>query len=624
MELGLAGRGEHAEIMAFVGRGVDSELSGNMIDLCPVGALTSRPFRYTARTWELSRRKSVSPHDALGSNLILQVSRDRVMRALPLENEALNECWLSDRDRFSYEGLNSPERLTAPMVKREGVWTQTDWPTALEYAARELARVREAHGADALGALAAPHSTLEELHLLGKLLRGLGSGNIDFRLRQTDFSADRVRGGAPWLGMQVSELNGLDRILLIGSTVRSEHPLLAHRLRQAVKTGAQLSIVHCADDDLLCRVHGKRIVAPSALPLALSQIAAAAAGLKSAPAPAALSAVAGDEEATRIAESLLSGKRVAILLGNFAAQHPARAQLHAAAALIAETCGARVGFLGEAANALGGYLMHARPAPDAPGRHATGMLSEPRKAYLLLHAEAEADFADPRQARAALSAAECVVALTPYRHGMDYAQVLLPIAPFSETPGSFVNTEGRLQRFQAVVRPLGEARPAWKVLRVLGNLLDVSGFDFDTIEQVRSEVDLAIGDLASRLDNRSAVELVPPHNPSTGLERIAEVPIYHGDGIVRRAAALQRTREAHAAPIAWVHGSLIERLGLTSADLLRVVQDGGEAVVAYGRDDRLPPNCVRLATACRETSELGAACGAVTLERALVANKVSA
>jgi NADH-quinone oxidoreductase subunit G len=484
--------------------------------------------------------------------------------------------------------------------------------------------VREAHGADALGALAAPHSTLEELHLLGKLLRGLGSGNVDFRLRQTDFSADRVRGGAPWLGMQVSELSGLDRILLIGSTVRSEHPLLAHRLRQAVKTGAQLSIVHCADDDLLCRVHGKRIVAPSALPLALSQIAAAAARLKGAPAPAALSAVTGDEDATRIAESLLSGKRVAILLGNFAAHHPARAQLHAAAALIAETCGARVGFLGEAANALGGYLVHARPAPDAPGRHASGMLSEPRKAYLLLHAETEADFADPRQARAALSAAECVVALTPYRHGMDYAQVLLPIAPFSETPGSFVNTEGRLQRFQAVVRPLGEARPAWKVLRVLGNLLDVSGFDFDTIEQVRSEVDLAIGDLASRLDNRSAVELVPPHNPSTGLERIAEVPIYHGDGIVRRAAALQRTREAHAAPIAWVHGSLIERLGLTSTDLLRVVQDGGEAVVAYGRDDRLPPNCVRLATACRETSELGAAFGAVTLERALVANKVSA
>jgi NADH-quinone oxidoreductase subunit G len=624
MELGMAGRGEHAEIMAFVGRGVDSELSGNMIDLCPVGALTSRPFRYTARTWELSRRKSIAPHDALGSNLILQVSNDQVMRALPLENEDLNECWLSDRDRFSYEGLNSQERLTVPMIKREGVWLETDWPAALEYAAREMSRVRETHGADGIGALAAPHSTLEELYLLGKLLRGLGSGNIDFRLRQTDHSADRAMSGVPWLGMKVDELNALDRVVLVGSAIRREHPLLAHRLRQAVKKGAELSVVHCVDDDLLCRVHGKRIVAPSALPLSLAQIAAAAARLKGARVPAVLSALPEDEEATRIAQSLVAGARGAVLLGNFAAHHPARAQLHALAALLAEIAGARMGFLGEAANSVGGYLARAWPAPDAPGRHARDMLEQPRKAYLLLNAEPEFDVADPRLARAALSAAECVVALTPYRHAMAYAQVLLPIAPFSETSGSFVNTEGRLQSFESVVRPRGETRPGWKVLRVLGTLLDVAGFDFDTIDQVRTEMHDMIGDVESRLDNRIALEIAALRAGPGGLERVAEVPIYHGDGIVRRAGALQRTREAQSAAVAWLHGSLIERLGLKNEDQLRVMQDGGEAVVPYGRDDRLPDNCLRLATACLETRGLGAPSSALTLERVPVATKVTA
>jgi NADH-quinone oxidoreductase subunit G len=624
MELGMAGRGEHSEIMAFVGRGVDSELSGNMIDLCPVGALTSRPFRYTARTWELSRRKSISPHDALGSNLILQVSQERVMRALPLENEELNEVWLSDRDRFSYEGLNAPERLTAPMIKREGSWTETDWPTALEYAARELARVRDAHGPDAIGALAAPHATLEELHLLARLVRGLGSGNIDFRLRQSDFSGDEVLTGAPWLGMKVSQLNGLDRVLLIGSTVRSEQPLLAHRLRQAVKKGGQLSVVHCADDDLLCRVHGKRIVAPSELPLAVAQIVAAAARQKNRETPAIVAGLPENDDAKRIAESLLSGQRGVILLGNLAAQHPARAQLQALATQLAEIAGVPLGWLGDGANGVGGYLVEAVPSAARPGRNARTMLEQPRKAYLLLHAEAECDLADPRLARSAFSSAECLVALTPYRQALDYAQVLLPVTPFTETPGSFLNTEGRLQRFQSVVRPRGESRPAWKVLRVLGNLLDVGGFGFETIEQVRSEMDAAIGDVASRLDNRLSLQISALRAVPSAIERIAEVPIYHGDGIVRRAGALQRTRAAQLAAVAWLHGSLIERLGLQSGDQLRVMQGGGEAYVAWARDDRLPINCVRLATACRETSELGAPFGAITLERAVIPEKASA
>src|SRR5438132_9466562 len=260
MELGMIGRGEHAEILAFVGKTVDSELSGNMIDLCPVGALTSKPFRYTARTWELARRKSVSPHDSLGSNLVVQAKNDRVMRVVPLENEAINECWLSDKDRFSYEGLNSEDRLTKPMLKRDGRWEETDWQMALEHVVRELKRIRERHGPAAIGALVSPHSTLEEMYLAQKLVRGLGSENIDFRLRQSDFSADGKRAGVPWLGMSIAEFAALDRVLIVGSFLRKDHPLLAQRLRQAAKKGARIALVHTADDELLLPLAHKAIV----------------------------------------------------------------------------------------------------------------------------------------------------------------------------------------------------------------------------------------------------------------------------------------------------------------------------------------------------------------------------
>jgi len=307
MELGMIGRGEHAEIVAFVGKSVDSELSGNMIDLCPVGALTSKPFRYSARTWELARRKSVSPHDGLGSNLVVQVMSNKVMRVLPLENESVNECWLSDKDRFSYDALNSPARLAQPMVRRGGAWVEVDWHEALERVAEGL---KEA-GADS-GILATPHSTLEELHLAVKLAKGLGA-SADFRLRQSDFSADGKLGGVPWLGMPVAELGALDRVLIVGSFLRKDHPLLAHRLRQAAKRGTQVNLLHSADDDLLMPVANRRIVPPSELPAALARILDGPIGA-----------------------SLKSGKNAAILLGNFAQQHPAAAQLHALAQQLAE------------------------------------------------------------------------------------------------------------------------------------------------------------------------------------------------------------------------------------------------------------------------------------------------
>jgi len=587
MELGMINRGEHAEIVAFVGKTVDSELSGNMIDLCPVGALTSKPFRYSARTWELARRKSVSPHDGLGANLVVQVKQNKVMRVLPLENEAINECWLSDKDRYSYEGLNSVERLARPMVREATGWKETDWQSALERVADGLKRA----GAD-FGILASPHATLEELVLAGRLARGQG-GSADFRLRHTDFSADGKRAGVPWLGLPIAELGALDRVLVVGSFLRKDHPLIAQRLRQAAKRGAQINILHSADDDLLMPIANRLIVAPSALPAAL-------AGLRDGP----------------IGASLASGKNVAILLGNFAQQHPQAAQIHAQAQALAEALGARLGVLGEAANSVGGYL-----AGLPCGANAREMLATPRKAYLLLGAEPALDCADPQAAQAALQKADFVVALSSFWHGAaDSAQVMLPIAPFTETAGTFVSTEGRVQSFHGAVHPLGEARPAWKVLRVLGNLLGLEGFDAESSEDLREAClkGAGVADLAARLSNR--IDLAPQATaaaPAGGLERIADVPIYFADPLVRRAPSLQRTTDARA-PRAWMNARLMQRLELSAGAPLRVRQGAGEAALTAALDDRLPDHCVRVAAAHPSTAGLGAMFGVLTLEKSSV------
>ena len=611
MELGMMGRGEHSEIVSFLGRSVDSELSGNMIDLCPVGALTSKPFRYSARTWELARRKSVSPHDSLGSNLVVQVMANKVKRVLPLENEELNECWLSDRDRFSYEGLSSDDRLTQPMLKIDGKWQETDWQTALAAVAKGLKNVQAQHGAQALGALAAPHSTLEELYLLAKLMRGIGSHNIDTRLRQADFSADAQQSGAPWLGMKFADIGSLERVLVVGSFLRKDHPLVANRLRQAVKRGQQVNLIHASDDDLLFNLANKAIVPPQALPEMLAQVLKAVAEAKQQALPAALAGVQVGALAKNIAASLASGGKTGIFLGNLAAQHPQAAQLRLLAQELAALLGASFGFFGEAANSVGAYLAQAVPA--AEGLNAAAMLASPRKAYVLLNAEPEFDFHDPRAALKAMQQTEFVICLTAYKGSApDYANALLPIAPFTETSGSFVNAEGRRQSFNGVVKPLGEARPAWKVLRVLGNLLGLAGFDYDSSEQVRDEIGSA-DQLAGRLDNRLAGMALQTPAVSAGLQRIADVPIYATDAIVRRAAALQHTRDA-AMPRAWMNAALLAKLGLKDGQAVKVRQGEGEAAVNAACDERLPQDCVRLAAAHAVTSKLGPMSGELSVE----------
>ncbi len=602
MELGMVGRGEHAEIVAFVGRTVDSELSGNMIDLCPVGALTSKPFRYSARTWELARRKSVSPHDGLGSNLVVQVNQNRVMRVLPLENEAINECWLSDKDRFSYEGLNSPERLTQPMLKRGGQWQTVDWQVALEFVTGELRRIKAAHGGSAIGALATPHSTLEELSLLGRLARGLGSENVDFRLRQADFSADGKLAGAPWLGMPIAELSKLDRVLVIGAFLRKDHPLIAQRLRQIAKRRAQINILHSADDDLLMRIANRLIVPPSEIPVALASITAGASG------PAAA-----------ILESLKSGENRAILLGNFAQQHRQAAQIHALAQALAGATGATLGFLGEAANSVGGYLANCLPygTQSSGGLNARSMLEQPRKAYVLLNAELELDCADPRAALGAMRGAELVVALSAFNHGArEYANVLLPIAPFTETAGTFVSTEGRVQSFHGCVRPAGEARPGWKVLRVLGSMLGLAGFGEESAEQVRDAC-LAGKDVSAQLSNRAAVPMdgtaAAPKAAGGGLQRVADVPIYFADPLVRRAPGLQQTKDAQP-PRAGMNAKTLAALGISAGQPVRVRQGEGSARLVAALDPGLPDQCVRVAAAHASTAGLGAMFSTLSVE----------
>ena len=618
MEMGQAGRGEHSEIMPFINKTIDSELSGNIIDLCPVGALTSKPFRYTARSWELSRRRSVSPHDGLGSNLAIQVKNNRVMRVLPLENDAVNECWLSDKDRFSYEGLNSEQRLTRPMVKQDGKWIEVGWQVALEYVANGLKQIIEAHGADSIGALATPHQTLEELYLLQKLMRGLGSGNIDTRLAQADFSADKISAGAPWLGMAVTDINQLDRVLLVGSSLRQDHPLLAQRLRQAVKHGAQISLVNPVDDDLLMKVAHKAIVAPQAMVNRLAQIALALAEQTAQPLPAGIaSTLAGvqpDAAAVAMAASLSGGKQAAVLLGNLTLHHHQYADLHALAQTIAAMSGAVLGFLGEAANSVGAYVAGAVPHHGKPGLDAAAMLAAPRKAYLLLGAEPELDSHNPAQAMRALCSADMVVAMSAYKHtALDYADVLLPIAPFTETAGTFISTEGRVQSFKGAVQPLGEARPAWKVLRVLGTMAGLSGFDYDSAEAVR----LAVLDNdklpADALNNQLSKLAIASVVVADVLMRIGEVPMYQADAIVRRAVALQQTPSTEA-PVVQLNSTMLGRLGLTPGALAKVRQGDAETVLRVLVDDRLPTGCVRLAAAHPLTAGLGAMMGEISVE----------
>ena len=608
MELGMVNRGEHSEITTFVGQTVDSELSGNMIDLCPVGALTSKPFRYGARTWELGRKRSVSPHDSLGANTTVQTKANKVMRVVALENEAINECWISDRDRFAYEGLNSADRVTTPMVKQGGQWIETDWQSALDYVAHSLKTIAAESGPESIGALAHPISSTEELHLLQKIIRGLGSKQIDTRLRQTNIKG---ASNAAWLGMPISQLSELDRVLMIGSFLRKDQPLIAARFRTAAKRGLQVLRIDAGGDDWLIPSLGVA-VSPSAWVNTLSEVALAVAKAKSVSAPTGIPNLSVSEPAQKIADSLLSGSLKAVLLGSAAVAHPASSNLHILAQFIADNTGATLGFLPVGGNAVGAALVNAN------GAGIESVLSGDRRAMILMNIEPDADLPNPEQARAALAQSNTVIALSAYKSAdlLEVADVILPISTFTETMSTFVNAEGRVQTSQPSVKPLADSRPAWKVLRVLGGLLGLEGFLLNMPEEVLGEA--LSENYCSKLDNRSHLSALSSDHqlPLTGLERLTDVNIYAGDQIVRRSSALQLTRDAKRGNQVGLDKKLFAELGLNEGDLVSVTQGKHTVNMPATLEANLALGAVRISAGTVISAKLGPMFGPLTVSKA--------
>ncbi|MBU3566679.1 NADH-quinone oxidoreductase subunit NuoG [Polynucleobacter alcilacus] len=607
MELGMVNRGEHSEITTFTGQTVDSELSGNMIDICPVGALTSKPFRYAARTWELGRKRSVSPHDSLGANTTVQTKSNKVMRVVALENEAINECWISDRDRFAYEGLNSADRVTTPMVKQGGQWLETDWESAMNYVAHSLKTIASESGPEAIGALAHPISSTEELHLLQKIVRDLGSNQVETRLGQTDVSG---AASAPWLGMPITQLSTLDCVLVIGSFLRKDQPLVAVRLREGAKKGLQVLRIDAGGDDWLIPSIGIA-VRPSAWLNALSEVAMAVAKAKSVSAPAGLATVAVSATAQQIADSLLSGTTTSVLLGSAAIAHPQASDLHVLAQFIAEQTGATLGFLPVGGNAVGASLVKAN------GAGVESVLSGDRRAVLLMNIEPDADLPNPVMARAALAKANTVIALSAYKSAdiLEVADVILPITPFTETVSTFVNAEGRAQTIQPAVKPLGDSRPAWKVLRTLGVLVGLDGFLFNMPEEVLAD---ALDDsYCAHLSNQSTANgLINPNlAPLNGVERVSDVGIYAGDQIVRRSSALQLTRDAKRGNQFGLGQALFNELGLKEGDVVRVTQGSQSVDLPATLEANLAPGVMRISAGTPASAQLGSMFGPVTVSK---------
>ena len=565
-EIGIANRGELSEIMTFVGKAVETELSGNVIDLCPVGALTSKPFRFNARTWELSRRKSVSAHDALGSNLEVQTKEHTVRRVLPRENEAINECWLSDKDRFAYEGLNHESRLTQPKIKHGGEWQTVDWPTALEYVRHTLECVGNEYGKDQIAVWANPMNTVEELYLAKKLADGLGVNATTARLRESDSRLSGSLQGAQWLGQTIEELADNNAVLVVGAVLRKEQPLLTARLRRAAKNGMAVSVLSAQAEELHMPLLSQDVRHPNTWADYLNNLPEAVAG------------------------SLQNAERAAIVLGAEVQNHPDYAAIYHAAQKAALALGARFGILPQAANSVGADVLGFNQVAIAD------LVARPKKAVLLLNVEPDADVLGGGQAVDSLKQAGSVLAFTAYESDtlLDAADVLLPIAPFTETSGSFISMEGRLQSFYGVTKALGDSKPLWKVLRVLGNLFALDGFGFESSEEVLAQ---ALGNadaLPEKLNNFSNGQVQAAFfNNADKLVRVGGVGIYHTDPIVRRAASLQQTQHA-AVPEARVHPMTLGMLGLVDGDEVLAEQHGHTANVTVRADKTLPENVVHL------------------------------
>ncbi len=617
MELGATGRGEHTQIGTYIEQTVDSELSGNAIDLCPVGALTSKPYRFSARAWELVNHDSVSPHDCVGTNLTVQTLRNEVKRVLPRHNDAINECWIADRDRYSYEALNTDERLTMPMIRRDGKWQETDWQSALNFAVDGLRGVIDKHGADGIGALASPICTTEEFYLLQKLFRSLGVGNVDHRLRQIDFSDDETAPLFPGLEIPIAELETRKAILLLGSNIRKDQPLLGLRVRKAALKGAAVMVINPLDYEFHFKTSAKNIVPSSQLASSLARVAVALGQTKNVDVPAEISAWAGDEGVNDVETSMANtlaeqGGDAVVLLGSIAHQHSDFAALKAISEWIGDACGAKLGILADANSAgahLAGCVAHrgAGGSTDVvKGKSADAMLDGSCKGFVLFGAEPELDCLRGAAAGRAMNEAEFVVSVSAFRANMDFADVLLPMTPFTETSGTFVNCEGKAQSFQAAVTPKGEARPGWKILRVLGNLFKCDGFDQVSSQDVLAETGLQDRQSVSVRSKELKVPAPSARKNDDGIDRIAYTPLYAVDPIVRRSKPLQATKD-NPQPALRVNSESLAALNLTAGKSATIQMNGYSVDLDVVEDERVPSSSVYIPAGYAVTRDLDGA-----------------
>lgn len=614
-ELGATDRGDRMVIGTFIEKSVDSEMSGNAIDVCPVGALTAKPSRFTARAWEMVQHPAIAPHDGVGSNIFVHTWRGKVMRVVPRENEALNEVWISDRDRFSYQALYTADRLARPMIKKDGDWQETSWDEALQVAVSGVQTVIKSQGADAFGVWASPAATLEELYLLQKITRGLGSDNIDHRLRQMDFSDQDLAPVMPWLGQNIEALEKVNAALLIGSYVRKDQPLIAHRLRKAaVHNKAKISFVNPRKFDWHLPVAHECAAADMVQQLAAI---AKACGVNAGHLSALINAATVEDAHQQIANELKQATNATVLLGNIAMQHPQLAAIRQLAAAIAETTNSVFGYLPEAANSAGAWLAGAVPHRGAAGVDAAikgkAVADMSCKAMLTFNIEPEFDCANGSQALSRIKAAEFVVAVSSYATDniKSYADVILPLATFTETSGTYVNGEGFWQGFQGVTQPFGESRPGWKILRVLGNLFNLENFEYVSSQDVKDELKTQCQ--ALQLSNQLAARTPVVEKMPAGLQRLGDAPIYTVDVLVRRAAALQKTADAMQSAVR-INSKQAQASGVMNAEKIKVTQAGGFAYLALAIDESIPDGCVWIAAATASTATLGAPFGAIEIE----------
>jgi len=608
------------EIGTYVQHSMQSEISGNIIDLCPVGALTSKPFRYKARSWEMTQKNGIAVHDCLGSHVHYHTLRGHVLRVVPRECEQINETWLSDRDRFSYLGIHHPQRAMKPWIKRQSHWEEVDWQTALTYAAQKLNHIINLHGPDQVAAFASSSSSTEAGYLLQKWMRTLGVNNIDYRLQQSDFRDQEQQPVIPNSTLPYSALDQQNTVVLVGCHLNKEVPLAGARVRKAFLNGASVYALNPVDFEFTFELADRWILSPQEMITQLAMILLASVDnvdKLSQEIQKILLGLAPDERSHKLARQLREPKAV-LVTGALCENHPHAALLRTLVGLISEITGARILRLTTGANSAGAALAGVLPhrtvggrAVEEPGLTVDAALEAGLKAYVLLDVEPSFDFASPNRARQAMLAAECVIVLSPFADDSirEYADIILPMASYAESSGTYVNVDGLWQTVSGVIPAVGESRPAWKILRVLANICHSPGFDYTSSEEVLNEIRAEISeDFTPSKQGYFYPEALPmSHEPFL---RVGEWPIYRTDSIVRRSEALQVSAGAVKACVR-IHPETAKRLNLS--EVATVSQGEIEITLSLEIDDRVAKDMVWVPNGLPETADLGSSFGKIII-----------